>query len=112
MSERGLCISVYGMGYVGLTISAAWLRAGYRIIGVDILREKVEALSRGLITHIEPEVRDEIARALLEHRFEATTDGIKASERSRIKIIAIPIGLDDEGKPILKNLRETVEVIA
>ncbi len=112
MSERGLCISVYGMGYVGLTISAAWLRAGYRIIGVDILREKVEALNRGLITHIEPEVRDEITGASLNHRFEATTDGIKASERSRIKIIAVPIGLNDEGKPLLKSLRDAAEVIA
>ncbi|RLE72336.1 MAG: hypothetical protein DRJ45_02025, partial [Thermoprotei archaeon] len=31
-----LVIAIYGLGYVGLAIATVWLRAGGKVIGVDI----------------------------------------------------------------------------
>jgi len=38
-----LVVSVYGLGYVGLALAAAWVQAGARVIGVDIDAVKVES---------------------------------------------------------------------
>ena len=57
-------VSVYGLGYVGLTLCAAWLRAGFKVIGVDIVKDKVEKLNNGLVLHVEPLVKEEIAKAV------------------------------------------------
>jgi nucleotide sugar dehydrogenase len=92
--ERGdLTASVYGLGYVGLALSAAWLRAGARVIGVDVDEEKVAALSNGVVDYVEADVREAIAAAVKEGRMTATTDGEVASIKSRVKIITVPVYL-------------------
>jgi len=57
-------ISVYGLGYVGLTICAAFLKAGYDVLGVDLLEERVKALNNGLVTKAENEIKEEIIKGL------------------------------------------------
>jgi len=112
MQERDNSVSVYGLGYVGLTLCAAWLRAGHKVLGVDILKEKVQALNNGVISHIELDVAQEIAKAVSNGCFRATLEGIRASEQSKAKIIAVPVGLDDHGRPALTDLEGTVRTLA
>ena len=112
MTKKYECISVYGMGYVGLTTCAAWLRAGYRVLGVDILEEKVNALNKGLTSHVEPEVAEEISKAVSSGRFKATSDGVYASKHSDVKLISVPVEVDTEGCPILRSLEEAGKNIA
>jgi len=106
------CVSVYGLGYVGLTLCAAWLRAGHKVLGVDVLEEKVKALNNGLASHMEPGVREGIAKAASRGLFEATFDGVYASEQSAVKVISVPVGLDDDGRPFLNSLEKAVETLA
>jgi len=112
MSKKDEYASVYGLGYVGVTLCAVWLRAGHKVLGVDVLRERVDALNKGVVLHVEPQVREEIAKAVSEDRFEATLDGVSASKQSRVKIVAVPVGLDVEGSPMLRNLEEAVTTLA
>ncbi|MDQ1278801.1 MAG: UDP-N-acetyl-D-mannosaminuronic acid dehydrogenase [Thermoproteota archaeon] len=111
VDEHG-CVSVYGLGYVGLTLCAAWLRASHRVLGVDILEEKVKSLNEGSVNHSDVDVEREIVKASNSGRFKATLDGVQASRQSDVKLIAIPVGLTDNCRPILKNLEEALKNLA
>jgi len=51
-------ISVYGLGHVGASVAAVWLRAGAYVIGVDTSLEVVKNANLGK-THIgEPGVQE------------------------------------------------------
>ena len=105
-------VSVYGLGYVGLTLCAAWLRAGFKVIGVDIIKDKVEKLNNGSIFHVELPVKEEIAKATSKGDFKATLDGVYASKQSEIKIVSVPVGLNDKGRPVLKSLNKAIKTLA
>ncbi|MEM3580653.1 MAG: nucleotide sugar dehydrogenase, partial [Candidatus Bathyarchaeia archaeon] len=47
LKEGRITVAVYGMGRVGLPIAVAWLRAGAKVIGVDINHGLVEMLNDG-----------------------------------------------------------------
>ncbi len=40
-------VAVIGMGYVGLPLAVAFAKAGYRVTGIDVDAEKVDAINRG-----------------------------------------------------------------
>ncbi len=91
-------IAVYGIGYVGLSLVAVYLRKGYRVIGVDIDRGKLEAIRRGELYYHEEEIREAVKRGFEEGRLELTLDGVEASRRSLIKIVTVPVYTDWETK--------------
>ncbi|MCU7787221.1 nucleotide sugar dehydrogenase [Pyrobaculum sp. 3827-6] len=92
--RRGeLVVAVYGLGYVGMALSAAWALAGARVIGVDIDSGKVERLNNGVVEYVEKDVVDVLTHAIRSGRFTATTDGVVASIRSHVKIVAVPVFL-------------------
>ncbi|HVO69072.1 MAG TPA: nucleotide sugar dehydrogenase [Aggregatilineaceae bacterium] len=47
LHNRTAQIGVIGMGYVGLPLAVEFARAGYHVIGLDILKEKVDKLNAG-----------------------------------------------------------------
>jgi len=110
--RKAECVAVYGLGYVGLTLCAAWLRAGFRVFGVDILCEKVENLNSGSISHIESPVKETIIKAVSKGCFKAVLDGVYASKQSGVKIISVPMGLDAQGNPKQKGLNRAIRTLA
>ena len=70
--ERREAVGVIGVGWVGLVTTACFAELGYRVIARDILREKVESLSRGELTIHEPELAEMIRRNA--ERITFTTD--------------------------------------
>ncbi|AFA38452.1 nucleotide sugar dehydrogenase [Pyrobaculum oguniense TE7] len=92
--KRGeLTVAVYGLGYVGMALSAAWTLAGARVIGVDVDTVKVEKLNSGVVEYPERDVVEILLPAVKNGRFTATTDGVVASIRSQVKIVAVPVFL-------------------
>ncbi len=47
IAERQAKIAVIGMGYVGLPLMVSFAEAGFRVVGIDVDRQKVEMLNRG-----------------------------------------------------------------
>jgi nucleotide sugar dehydrogenase len=90
---RNKIISVYGLGNVGGPLAAAWLRAGFKVIGVDISEKLLDDIKSGKSHSKEPFISDIFTNALAKGSFSLTTDGIKASRNSFIKIIAVPVAL-------------------
>ncbi|MEZ0319232.1 MAG: nucleotide sugar dehydrogenase [Pyrobaculum sp.] len=92
--KRGeLTVAIYGLGYVGMALSAAWASAGARVIGVDVDVEKVERLNSGHVEYPEEDVVRALYKAFNEGKFTATTDGVLASIRSQVKIVTVPVYL-------------------
>ncbi|WP_049569639.1 UDP-glucose dehydrogenase family protein [Streptomyces sp. SBT349] len=55
-------ITVIGLGYLGATHAAAMAELGFDVLGLDILPEKTDLLSRGLAPMYEPGLEDILRR--------------------------------------------------
>lgn len=102
-------VSVYGMGRVGIPIAVAWLNAGASVIGVDINKEVVNSLNKGIVPFDdEPGVKEGIIKALHEKKFYATDEPVQASKDSDLKIVAVPTTLSSkkfDKKPLLSAVK-------
>jgi UDPglucose 6-dehydrogenase len=76
--EDKKCISVVGLGVVGLTTALGFKLRGHDVIGIDIQEEKVEMINNGICPIYEPG----LAEALRKVRIEATTDHAAALKSS------------------------------
>ena len=105
--------AVYGLGHVGIPLAIAWLMAGARVIGVDPIKAKVDAVNSGTSPVDEPGASDAINLYVREGRLSATASGSKASEDSDVKLIVVPVELKKDGKtPEMKYLKSAAEAIA
>lgn len=93
LKKGELTVAVYGLGYVGMALSAAWALAGARVIGVDIDQAKVDKLNSGAVEYLEKDVVEVLTAAVKNGKFTATIDGVVASIRSHVKIVAVPVYL-------------------
>ncbi len=110
-----LTVAIYGMGYVGVPLACAWLRAGAKVIGVDVDEEKVRLLNEGRSPVPEPGVSEVIKHYLSIGKFRATTNGVEASKLSDVKIVTVPVSLRGEGgekAPDFTNLIAAIRDIA
>ncbi len=105
-----LSIAVFGLGGVGLAVAAVWLRAGARVIGVDVDVRKVEAIRSGRIPHPEEAVVRTLRESLSSGRFSATTDGAEAVNSTYVADVVVPLVYSQEG-PDFAPLDRAVEVI-
>ncbi len=103
-------VGVIGLGYVGLPLLDAYVRAGFATIGFDVDAAKVEQLNRGrsYIAHIPSQ---QIAAWLQERRFRATCDMAELGQPDVI-LICVPTPLTDSRDPDLQYVEATVRAIA
>jgi len=109
-----LTVAVYGLGYVGTPLLAAWLLAGASGVGVDVDPSKVERVREGQSPVREPGVEEVLRKAAAEGRLKATADGVEASRESDVKIIAVPVFLREESgkrRPDFSALEEAANDI-
>lgn len=109
LRNGSLTVAIYGMGYVGTAIAAVWLRAGAKVIGVDIDAEKIRRLEACEFRLSDKQVEDELKR--LRDRIRYTTDGVEASRLSNVKIITVPVYLGKDKRPIFDSLKSALEAV-
>ncbi len=96
-------VAVYGMGYVGLALTAVYLRHGLRVIGVDINRDKLDSIRRGELGSTESEIREAVIQGLRNERLILTNDGVRASNECRVKVVTVPVYMDWISKKVRFN---------
>ena len=57
-------ISIFGLGYVGLTSAACLVEQGHQVIGVDLIQSKIAMVNRGESPINEPGVENLISKAV------------------------------------------------
>lgn len=109
LNERSAIIGILGLGYVGLPLMRRFSEVGYRVLGFDIDRNKVEALNKGksYIGHI-PDAAIAEARS---RGFEATCDFARSAEADAL-IICVPTPLNPYREPDLSFVIGTIESVA
>lgn len=101
-------IGVIGMGYVGIPLAVAVGRAGFSVLGFDILEERIRQLNacESPIGHIPNTALEEIKAV----GFEASNDFSRATECDAL-IICVPTPLDKTREPDLSYVVSTMESI-
>jgi len=99
---------VIGLGYVGLPLAIRFSEEGFKVIGFDIDKEKVELLNKGksYIKHIK---EDNIA-AMSNNGFTATTEFDEITNVDVI-IICVPTPLGVHNEPDLSYIHGTLDNI-
>src|SRR5690349_4731650 len=98
------------MGYVGLPLALAFVKAGFRVTGFDTDPTKVEALhaGRSYLLHISSEP---IAGAVAAGLLQATGDFDELAQQDAI-LICVPTPLTKQREPDMQYVRNTAEAIA
>jgi nucleotide sugar dehydrogenase len=113
LKDGKITVAVYGLGHVGLSIATVWLRAGARVIGVDVREDIVRSIGDGVSSiQDEPVIPEVISKSVAEAKLRTTLDGVKASRESDVKIIAVPTTLSKEKNCDIAALKQVLQVIA
>lgn len=108
--EKQALVGVIGLGYVGLPLIRAFVAAGYRTMGFDVDRAKVDRLLAGqsYIGHIPSEW---IAQCIATGKFTPTADMDRLGEPDAL-LICVPTPLNDSRDPDLIYVEQTSRQIA
>jgi len=91
-------ITIIGSGYVGLTVGTCLADMGNHLICVDVNKEKIENLKKGIVPIYEPGLKEMLFRNIKEKRIEFTTNIKKGIQKSDVIFIAVgtPPGMNHE----------------
>jgi UDP-N-acetyl-D-glucosamine dehydrogenase len=103
-------VGIVGLGYVGLPLATEFAKAGFTVIGIDVLESKVAGLNRGE-SHVQDVPSEEVAKLIGEKRFRATTDFSVVRELDTINI-CVPTPLRKTKDPDMSFIVSAVEEIA
>ena len=82
-------ISIIGTGYVGLTTGIALAELGNKVILVDVIPEKLEAINNGRAPFYEPDVDDLLKKHVSNGSITTTLDGEKAVKDTSVTFISV-----------------------
>ena len=108
--ERRAHVGVIGLGYVGLPLALAAVRAGFSVTGFDVNGTRVARINAGepVIAHLDT---DGLRAALATGRFRATDD-MRALAGPDALLICVPTPLTRQREPDLSYVRATAGDIA
>ncbi len=110
IAQKTAKVGVIGLGYVGLPLVQAFVKAGFDCIGYDVDQAKIDRLLAGesYIKHIPSEW---ISQWLVGGQFTATTDMQRLSDADAL-LICVPTPLNESRDPDLTYVESTARHIA
>lgn len=103
-------VAVFGLGYVGLPVSAAFAKSGFKVFGVDVDEKKIEKLSETYAAEIfEPGLNETLQK--FKKRITFTTDAALAIDNCRVLIITVGTPLKDPKTPEFSAIESVIGTI-
>lgn len=103
-------ISVIGLGYVGLPLAVAASQSGYEVLGLDINKQKIADLNRG-ISIINDVKSSEISELIAQKKLIVSTDFSNVGN-CKVILICVPTPLNSKKLPDLTFIESAVELFA
>ncbi|GAB4502444.1 MAG: UDP-glucose/GDP-mannose dehydrogenase family protein [Anaerolineales bacterium] len=115
-------ICVIGVGYVGIVTGACFADLGNRVIALDVNKERIDNLNKGIMPIYEPGLDELVKRNMQAGRLSFTTDYAEAVKGTEFAFIAVgtPSGVNGEAdlqyvaaaaKSIAQNMSEPLIII-
>lgn len=108
--NKEIIVGVVGLGYVGLPLAVEKAKAGFRTIGFDIQRKKVEMVNAGE-NYIGDVVDSDLKKLADRGQLSATTDFSFVKDVDFIAI-CVPTPLDKHQQPDISYVKSSTEEIA
>lgn len=108
--DKEIVVGVVGLGYVGLPLAVEKAKAGFKTIGFDVQRKKVEMVNAGE-NYIGDVVNEDLSEIVKEGMLSATSDFSFIKEVDFIAI-CVPTPLDIYQQPDLSYVKASTEEIA
>ena len=110
IEDRSVIVGILGLGYVGLPLAAAFLDAGFRVLGFDTDESKIAALEKGenYLKHLGQEMTRKMRDS---DRFEATADFDRLGEPDAV-LLCVPTPLGEHREPDLSYVEQSTEMAA
>lgn len=105
-------ITIFGTGYVGLVTGSCFAAMGNHVRCVDVDREKIQALTRGISPIYEPGLNGLIKRNVAKKRLVFTTDPKPAILEAEVIFIAVGTPQDEDGSADLQYVLQVAKTIA
>jgi UDP-N-acetyl-D-glucosamine dehydrogenase len=107
--NRSFRVGVIGLGYVGLPLINAFVTAGFRCLGFDVDRAKIDSLQAGksYIRHIDSAL---VAKWIAQKQLDVTDDMQRLGEADCL-LICVPTPLSDSRDPDLQYVEGTARAI-
>jgi UDP-N-acetyl-D-glucosamine dehydrogenase len=110
LNDHSATVAVLGLGYVGLPFAVVFAEAGFKVIGIDPIADKVARIQRGESYVLDvPEAT--VKRLVGEGRLSATTD-FAALDKVDAVAICVPTPLRKTGDPDLSFIVSATEALA
>ncbi|WP_018630069.1 UDP-glucose dehydrogenase family protein [Niabella aurantiaca] len=102
-------IAVIGTGYVGLVTGTCFAETGNQVICVDVDREKIAALQKGITPIYEPGLEVLLTRNIKEQRIAFTDDLETAAKEALVIFLALPTPSGEDGAADLRYVLQVAE---
>lgn len=107
-SEPAPTVAVIGLGYIGLPTAAMLATHGADVIGVDVNPATVEAVNRGEVPFVEPDLEIAVAGAVSQGRLRAD----EKTPAADVYIVAVPTPFRDDHAADLTYIEAAADGIA
>ena len=108
--DKSIVAGVVGLGYVGLPLAVEKAKAGFRTIGFDVQKKKVDMVNAGH-NYIGDVVDADLANLVEEGRLSATTDFSFIRDVDFVAI-CVPTPLDEHQQPDISYVESSTKAIA
>lgn len=109
IQDRSACLGVIGLGYVGLPLAMEMAKEGFRVIGIDVDKEKIASLNAG--TSYVLDVPNETLRPFIKEGKVRATHSLEAIEELDAVSICVPTPLRKSKDPDLSYIVAAVEAV-
>lgn len=103
-------LGVCGLGYVGLPLAVEKAKAGFKVVGFDVQKTKVDMVNAGH-NYIGDVVNEDLAAIVASGNLRATTDFSTVASCDCV-CIAVPTPLDKHQEPDISYVKSSTESIA
>ncbi|MFC0582685.1 UDP-N-acetyl-D-mannosamine dehydrogenase [Micrococcoides hystricis] len=101
-------VATIGLGYIGLPTAAILANNGLKVVGVDVNQNTVDAVNRGEVPFVEPDLAEFVEKAVKDGNLSASTETPKADAY----IVAVPTPFNDDKTADLGYIEAAIRGIA
>jgi len=106
-----LNITIIGTGYVGLVTGACLSELGNSVLCVDIDKEKVDRMKKGIVPIYEPNLKEIFSQNIQDKRLNFTHNLNEGLEKSEIIFLALPTPPGEDGSADISHILNVSEQI-